>query len=117
MTRQPFALAALALAATLAGASSLAFAADPSYNDDSSRQERMDSAYDSYRNNPHYNHSGNTSMSGTDHSSGGRFERAENSVKRGAHKTGDAIKNGAHKTAEALRRTGDKIKDKTTPSN
>jgi hypothetical protein len=113
MTRHPFAFAAVVLATTLAGASSLALAADP----DSSRQDRMDSAYDNYRNDPHYNHAGNTSMSGTEHSSGGRFERAENSVKRGAHRTGDAIKNGAHKTADALRRTGDKIKDKITPSN
>jgi hypothetical protein len=115
MTRQPFAFAAIALAAILAGASSLAFAADPAYSD-SSRQDRMDSAYDNYRSNPHYNHAGNASMS-TDHNGGGRFERAENSMKRGAHRTGEAIKHGAHKTADALRRTGDKIKDKTTPSN
>jgi hypothetical protein len=111
MNRHQFALAAVALATALAGASSLALA------DDSSRQDRMDSAYDNYRNDPHYNHAGNASMPSADHNSGGRFERAENSVKRGAHRTGDAIKNGAHKTAEALRRTGDKIKDKTTPSN
>jgi hypothetical protein len=113
MTRHSFAFAAAALATALAGASSLALAADPAYNDDSSRQERMDNAYDNYRN----NHAGNASMSSTDRHGGGRFERAENSVKRGAHRTGEAIKSGAHKTAEALRRTGDKIKDKTTPSN
>jgi hypothetical protein len=114
MNRNQFAIAAVALATTLAGVSTLARA------EDTTRQDRMDSAYSDYKSNPRYNHSDSTSMSTSNSDStkgGGRFDRAESSVKRGAHKTGDAIKSGAHKTAEALRRTGDKIKDKVTPSN
>jgi hypothetical protein len=112
MNRKHYAIAAVALATTLAGVSTLARA------DDTTRQDRMDSAYSNYKSNPRYNHSDGSSMSNGDSTKGGgRFDRAESSVKRGAHKTGDAIKSGAHKTAEALRRTGDKIKDKTTPNN
>jgi hypothetical protein len=112
MNRNHFAIAAVALATTLAGVSTLARA------EDTTRQDRMDSAYSDYKNNPRYNHADSTSMSNTDNTKGGgRFDRAESSVKRGAHRTGEAIKSGAHKTAEALRRTGDKIKDKTTPNN
>jgi hypothetical protein len=123
MNRHSFALAAIAAATVLAGASTLARAADPAY--DSSRQERMDSAYTDYQNNPRYHHDASDSSM---NNGGGRFERGENSIKRGAHRAGQGIKNGAekvghavetgaHKTGDALRRTGDKIKDKTSSNN
>jgi hypothetical protein len=77
---------------------------------DTTRDQRMDSALQNYRD-PHRN------------DQPGRFARAENSVKRGAHRSGNAVKSGANKvghavanagrkTAGALRNTGDKIHDK-----
>jgi len=98
---------AAVLATALVGASSITWAADAS--SDSARQQRMDAAYDSYRSNPNP----------------GRFERAENSVKRGAHKTGSSIKHGAkkvghavgkgvRKTGEAIGNTGEKLEDKSS---
>jgi hypothetical protein len=52
---------------------------------DMTRQERMDEALENYRN-------------------PSRMERAENSVERGAKKTGHAIENGAKKTGNAVER-------------
>jgi len=103
---------AAVLATALAGASSMVWAADPS--GETTRQERMDAAYDNYRN----NNSANPNP--------GRFERAENSVKRGAHKAGSSIKHGAkkvghavgkgvRKTGEAIGNTGEKLEDKSAP--
>ena len=124
MNRHSFALAAIAAATVLTGASTLARAAEGT---DTMRQERMDSAYSDYQNNPRYHHDSSTSDSSMNNG-GGRFERGENSIKRGAHRAGQGIKNGAekvghavetgaHKTGDALRRTGDKIKDKTSSNN
>ncbi len=47
----------------------------------------------------------------------GTFEKAENSVKRGAYRTGQAMKRGAQKTGAAIKRTGEKIEDKLTPAD
>lgn len=62
------------------------------------RQERMDEALQNYRN------------QGSEPS---RMERAENSVERGAKKTGNAVERGAKKTGQAVGRgvekTGDAI--------
>jgi hypothetical protein len=113
MNRHHFTFAAV-LATALAGASSMVWAADPS--SETTRQERMDAAYDNYRSN-----SGSTANPNP-----GRFERAENSVKRGAHKAGTAIKHGAQKTGhaigkgvrktgEAIGNTGEKLEDKSAP--
>lgn len=98
----------LILIAALAGAaSSAALAADP--ESDAARRERMDKAYEDYRNpNP------------------GAAARAESSLKRGAHKTGEAIERGAkkvghaigkgvHKTGEAIGRGGEKLEKKSEP--
>jgi hypothetical protein len=104
----------LTLVAAMIGASGAAMAADPSMN--SSRQDRMDAAYDNYRSGS----SSNASMKNSDTKSQGRFARAEDSVKRGASKTGSAIENGARKvghavgngarkTKDAIRRTGEKM--------
>jgi hypothetical protein len=107
MNRSHFTSAAV-LATALAGASSMVWAADPS--SETTRQERMDAAYDNYRTNPNP----------------GRFERAENSVKSGAHKAGSSIKHGAkkvghavgkgvRKTGEAIGNAGEKLEDKSAP--
>ncbi len=103
MNRLPLTL----LAALFGVASTAALAADP--DADTTRQERMDQAYEDYRNpNP------------------GPAARAENAVKRGAHKTGEAIKQGAQKaghavgkgvrkTGEAIGRGGEKLEDASAP--
>jgi Ni/Co efflux regulator RcnB len=104
----------LTLVAAMIGASAAAMAADPAM--DSSRQDRMDSAYQDYRNGS----SSNASMHNSDTKSQGRFARAEDSMKRGASKTGNAIENGARKvghaigngarkTKDAIKRTGEKM--------
>jgi hypothetical protein len=98
----------LALIAALFGvASTAALAADPA--SESARKERMDQAYEDYRNpNP------------------GPAARAENSIKRGAHRTGEAIESGAkkvghavgkgvRKTGEAIGRGGEKLEEKSAP--
>ncbi len=97
---------------------SAAAQADAAYGT-TTRDQRMDSALQDYRS----THSSSTSSMSTSDQKPGRFARAENSVKRGAHRTGEALKSGAskvgsavskagHKTADALRNTGDKIHDK-----
>jgi len=93
-----------------AGLSASAIAATP----EEARQQRMDDAYQEYRNN----------AAGTRADNPGPAERAENSLKRGLHRTGKAIRHGAHKTGEAigkgvrktgdaLRRAGEKVEGKT----
>jgi hypothetical protein len=94
MTRTKFAF----VAAALIGASAVVMADEP--RSDAARQQRMDDALQNYRSNGDHRTS----------SAPGTFERAENSVKHGAHKTGEAIEHGAHKTGEAIehatRKTG-----------
>ncbi|HWH82147.1 MAG TPA: hypothetical protein VNU71_07910 [Burkholderiaceae bacterium] len=97
-----------ALAAIGLGSASLARAADDPASD-SARQERMDRAYEDYRNpNP------------------GAAARTENSIKHGAHRAGSAIKHGAEKvghaigtgvrkTGEAIGHGGEKVQNATTP--
>jgi len=98
----------LVLIAALVGVSSAtAFAAEP--ESDAARRERMDRAYEDYRNpNP------------------GPAARAESSLKRGAHKTGSAIERGAkkvghavgkgvRKTGEAIGHGGEKLEQKSEP--
>ena len=97
----------LTLAAALLGVASVnSFAADAA--GETSRRERMDQAYEDYRN-----------------PQPGPAARAENSLKRGAHRAGHAIKHGAEKaghaigkgvrkTGEAIGRGGEKLEDSTT---
>ena len=93
------------IAALLSATGSAAFAAEAGTEAD--RKERMDKAYEDYRN-----------------PQPGRFARAESSVKRGAHRTGEAIENGAkkaghavgkgvRKTGEAIGRGGEKLENKS----
>ena len=96
----------LVLIAALFGvASTAALAADPA--SESTRGERMNQAYEDYRN-----------------PQPGPAARAEGSIKRGAQKTGDAVKRGAkkvghavgkgvRKTGEAIGRGGEKMEDKS----
>jgi hypothetical protein len=74
------------------------------------REDRMNEALDRYHDSRNANP--------------GPAARAEESIKRGAHKTGQAVKRGAKKaghavgtgldkTGQALHRAGDKIKGKT----
>lgn len=81
------------VAALLGVAAGTALAAEPESN--TTRQQRMDDALQNYRSNQP--------------SQPGRFERAENAVKRDAHKTGAAIKRGAHKTGEAIEHGAQKV--------
>ncbi len=95
------------LAALVGAASATAFAADP--GSDAERRERMDRAYEDYRNtNP------------------GPAARTESSMKRGAHRAGHAIEGGAkkvgsavgkgvRKTGEAIGRGGQKLEQKSEP--
>jgi hypothetical protein len=88
-----------ALGACLLAVSALGVAAtDPSSVPD--RDQRMDQALRDYR-------------AAHPNDRPGRFARAENSVKRGAHRAANAVKKGAHKTGAALHRTGQKIEGKT----
>jgi hypothetical protein len=102
--------AKLILAAALVGLCSAAMA-------DTDRDQRMNSALENYR----------SSEAAAKNPEPGRFARAEESTKRGARKAGSAIKRGAkragegistgvEKTGDALRRTGEKIKESTTPA-
>ena len=76
---------------------------------DAARQQRMDQAYEDYRN-PHP----------------GPAARTESAIKRGAHRAGEAIEHGARKaahavgkgvrkTGEAVRHGGEKLEDASTP--
>lgn len=91
----------------LALASGAALAVDPA--SESTRRERMDKAYEDYRN-----------------PQPGPVARAESSIKRGAHRTGEAIENGAkkvghavgkgvRKTGEVIGRGGEKLEEKAAP--
>ena len=95
------------IAALFGAASTAALAADPA--SESTRRERMDRAYEDYRN-----------------TSPGPAARTERSIKRGAHKTGKAIERGAkkvghaagkgvRKTGEAIGRGGAKLEEKAAP--
>ncbi|MDP9045749.1 MAG: hypothetical protein M3O01_13190 [Pseudomonadota bacterium] len=83
------------LIAVFLGVSATAALADDA-SSDQARRERMDAAYEDYRNpNP------------------GPAARTENAIKRGAHRAGSAIKNGAekagHAVAQGVRKTGQAI--------
>ena len=102
--------AKLILAAALVGLSSAAMA-------DTDRDQRMNDALESYRG----------SQAAAKNPAPGPFARAEEATKRGVRKagaavkttakrTGDGIARGADRTGNALRRTGEKIKEKTTPA-
>lgn len=99
-----------AVFAALLGACAVSMAATVEY--DSTREQRMNDALDSY----HSTASRNPSP--------GPVARAEESVKHGLKKTGHAIEHGAqttgraietgaHKTGEAIHCTGEKIEEKT----
>ena len=104
--------AKLILVAALVGISSVAMA-----DSTADRDQRMNSALENYRG----------SNAAAKNPEPGPFARAEESTKRGARKAGHAIKHGAQragqgvatgveKTGAALRRTGEKIKESTTPA-
>lgn len=104
--------AKLILVAALVGISSAAMA-----DSTTDRDQRMNSALESYR----------SSDAAAKNPEPGPFARAEEATKRGVRKAGHAIKHGAQragdgiatgveKTGDALRRTGEKIKEKTTPA-
>ncbi|MEO8807340.1 MAG: hypothetical protein ABI433_14770 [Burkholderiaceae bacterium] len=104
--------AKLILAAALVGLSSAAMA-----DLNSDREQRMNDALENYR----------SSDASAKNPSPGPVARAENATKRGLRKAGDAIETtakrtgegvaaGAHKAGNAMRRTGEKIKEKTTPA-
>jgi hypothetical protein len=104
--------AKLILVAALVGLSSAAMA-----DTTADRDQRMNSALENYR----------SSDAAAKNPDPGPFARAEEATKRGARKAGHAIKHGAQragdgiatgveKTGDALRRTGEKIKEKTTPA-
>ncbi len=102
----------LILAAALVGLSSAAMA-----DTAADRDQRMNQALENYR----------SSDSAAKNPAPGRFARAEEATKRGVRKAGTAVKttakrtgegiaSGVERTGNALRRTGDKIKEKTTPA-
>lgn len=98
--------------AALVGLSSAAMA-----DTTAERDQRMNDALEHYR----------SSDVAARNPAPGPFARAEEATKRGVRKAGDAIKTtakrtgkgiatGVEKTGDALRRTGEKIKEKTTPA-
>ena len=104
----------LAAAAALALAAGLSFADTPS---NTTRDERMDAALQDYRS--------QQSDAADKNAQPGPMARAEESIKRGARKTGEAIKHGAQKTGqavgkgvrktgEALQRGGNKLEEKSS---
>jgi hypothetical protein len=89
------------------GSSIVVAATDPVA--ESTRSERMDKAYEDYRN-----------------PQPGPVARTESSIKRGAHRTGEAIESGAkkvghavgkgvRKTGEVIGRGGEKLEDASAP--
>jgi hypothetical protein len=82
---------------TLAAAGAMA-ATEPV--SDTTRDQRMDEALQRYR-------------EAHPDTQAGPAARAEASMKRGLHRTGEAIKHGAHKTADAVRHVGHKISGKS----
>jgi hypothetical protein len=96
---------------TALGLSGWASAAEP--QTDTTREQRMSEALDKYHDSRNANP--------------GPAARAEESVKRGMHKTGraikhgahktkDAVKHGAHKTGDAMHRMGEKMEGKDKPA-
>lgn len=118
-------IAKLAVSTTLASAllalTGASVAADPSYS--STRQQRMDAAYQNYRSGGVDRQAGE--RSGAVDSYGSRDTRATGNVredmrrfgkgmKRGAKQTGHAIADGARDTGRAFRDTGKRAKDAVT---
>lgn len=104
--------AKLILVAALVGLSSAAMA-----DTTAERDQRMNDALENYR----------SSETAAKNPAPGPFARAEEATKRGVRKAGEAVKTtaqrtgegiatGVEKTGDALRRTGEKIKEKTTPA-
>jgi hypothetical protein len=98
------------MTAALVAASGLVAAAEMA--PDAAREQRMNDALDRY-------HDSRNAQPGP-------AARSEESIKRGAHKTGEAIEHGArkvghaigtgvHKTGEAIHNAGEKLEDKTAP--
>jgi hypothetical protein len=101
----------LVLLGAVLGMSGFASAEVP--QSDTTREQRMSEALDKYHDSRNANP--------------GPAARTEESIKRGAHKTGhainrgahkaaDAVKHGAHKTGEAMHRVGEKIEGKDKPA-
>ena len=113
-----FTLAAALLGVAVSGA---ALAADP--DAEAARQQRMDEALANYRNHP----TGSaTRPDDYRNPNPGPAARAEASIKRGAHRTGQALRHGAEKaghavgkgvrkTGEAIGRGGEKLEDAAKP--
>jgi hypothetical protein len=98
----------LTLIAALVGVASTAAFADDS-TADQARRDRMDSAYNDYRNpNPGPAARGESSIKRGWH-------RTENAVKRDAKKVGHAIGKGVHKTGEAIDHGGEKLENASKP--
>lgn len=98
----------LLFAAATLSLASVGSHAQTSGSEDAARQARMDSAYTTYRRNPHP----------------GPAARAERSMKHGARKTGHAIKHGTMEaghavgtgvraTGRVIRRGGEKLQNST----
>ncbi|MBS0447708.1 MAG: hypothetical protein JSR59_17340 [Proteobacteria bacterium] len=102
--------AIVTLFATLSAlAASTAIAQDMN---DTTRQQRMDAAYQDFKSGQSSGTS-SSNMSTSHHMmhGTGSAARAEESIKRGAHKTGQAIKHGAEKTGEAVEHGVEKTKE------
>jgi hypothetical protein len=101
----------LVLLCTLLGVSGLASAAEPQA--DTTREQRMSEALDKY----HDSRNANPGPAARAEESIKRgASKTGHAIKRGAHKTADAVKHGAHKTGEAMHRVGEKIKGKDQPA-
>lgn len=104
------ALSSLVIAAAAASGMAVAQTTDTT---DSARQQRMDDALQSYRSGGRTGTARDTS----DTAGMGPAARTEESIKRGARKTGHAVAEGARKTGHAVaqgaRKTGHAIKRAT----
>jgi hypothetical protein len=111
-------LAALLLGVAASGA---ALAADP--DGEAARQQRMEEALANYRD---QQTGAATRPDDYRNPNPGPAARAEASIKRGAHRTGQAIRHGAEKaghavgtgarkTGEAIGRVGEKLQDASKP--
>lgn len=120
-------LTLLAACLGLASAAS-AIAADP--GSEAARQERMDQALESYRSTQPAEsrdaQRGHYHPEDARNPNPGPAARAEDSLKRGAHRAGMAVEHGARKvghavgkgvrkTGEAIHRGGEKLEETTTP--
>jgi hypothetical protein len=99
-----------ALFAALLGMSAVSMAA--TFQSDSTRDQRMSDALDSYHGNASRNPSPGPFARAEESVKHG-FKKTGHAIKHGAQKTGHAIETGAHKTGEAIHRTGEKIEEKT----